>query len=215
MVGPGTSLDAASHSFGTPFRARVPDRRAAAGIFLAALLAGCASSSSEPTELFELAPEAMAQRAAQTRHFDTPASNELLSASAAVLQGLGFQVTETSREVGFLRASKERGAREYGQEMARVFVVLLSVLTRQLYVMPVDLHQQINAAVVARPLDEAGERHELRVQFYRLVWKGSGQGGGVPLPPGDQRMEMIRDPEIYRQFFARLSESVFLEAHEI
>ena len=31
----------------------------------------------------------------------------------------------------------------------------------------------------------------------------------------EQRMEMIRSPEIYQQFFARLSKAVFLEAHRI
>jgi hypothetical protein len=43
--------------------------------------------------------------------------------------------------------------------------------------------------------------------FYRVVWKGEGS-----IPPGEQRSEMIRDPVLYQQFFAKLSKSVFLEA---
>ena len=78
-----------------------------------------------------------------------------------------------------------------------------------------DLQQQINASLVARPVGEDGSRHEVRILFYRVVWKGSGQSGDQQIPPGQQRMQMIRDPEIYQQFFARLSKAVFLEAHSI
>ena len=51
--------------------------------------------------------------------------------------------------------------------------------------------------------------------FYRLVWKGEGISGNQTIPPGVQKMEMIRDAEIYQQFFTRLSKAVFLEAHKI
>ena len=162
----------------------------------------------------------------QTRHFETRDSNELLSASAAVLQDLGFQISESVREVGLLRGAKERSAREYGQEIQRGVVIFLSSLLMvaaaaagsaqsTIYVMPVDLHQQISASLIARPLDDAGSRHEVRVLFYRLVWKSSGSSGNQSIPPGEQKMEMIRDPLIYQEFFARLSKAVFLEAHKI
>jgi hypothetical protein len=51
--------------------------------------------------------------------------------------------------------------------------------------------------------------------FYRIVWKSDGQVDRQYIPPGQQYMEMIRDPEIYQQFFAKLSKAVFLEAHTI
>jgi hypothetical protein len=193
--------------------------RAAAGLVALSLLAGCASRA-KPQDFFQLTEESPRHKAAQTRYFETSGETELLSASAAVLQDLGFQITESVREVGFLRASKERSAREYGQEIARFFTALLSTVgffggANTLLVLPVDLHQQINAALVARPLDEAGSRHEVRILFYRLVWRTDGQSGDQSIPPGEQRMEMIRDPKIYQQFFARLSKAVFLEAHKI
>ena len=126
------------------------------------------------------------------------------------------------REVGFLRAAKERSAREYGQEITRALVALLSTAASLLAGggnaftrIPVDLHQQINASLVTRPLDAQGKRLEVRVLFYRLVWRSDGQSGNSYIEPGQQRMEMIRDAEIYQQFFARLSKAVFLEAHQI
>lgn len=178
---------------------------------LLVLLPGCAQQT-QPAEFFQLTPESNANRAMQTRFFDTEDDQELLSASAAALQDLGFQVEESVREVGFLRAAKERSAREYGQYRNRFFIWLLSLGH---VVIPIDLHQKISASLVTRPLNEAHSRQEVRIIFYRAVWKGDGQADRNYIPPGEQKMEMIRDPEIYQQFFAKLSKAVFLEPHSI
>jgi hypothetical protein len=180
---------------------------------LASLL-GCVTADRDPADLLVLDPESQAWRTAQSRAFETRDEHELLSASAAALQDLGFQIEESVPDVGFLRAAKERSAREYRQEIARF---LLMFLGNQI---PVDLHQKISAALVARPLNEEGTRHEVRITFYRVVWKGDGSrsnsaGQSEYVPPGIQKMAMIRDPEIYQQFFTRLSQAVFLEPFKI
>lgn len=180
-------------------------------ILALAFLSGCIAHT-EPAELFALTPDIPKNRAMQTRMFETPNERELLSASAAVLQDLGFQVEESQRDVGFLRATKERSAREYGQYVTQVLVLLLSLGK---VMQPVDLHQKIAASLVARPLNPEATRQEVRIIFYRVVWKGDGQVDNQYIPPGEQYMEMIRDPEIYQQFFAKLSKAVFLEAHRI
>ncbi len=174
--------------------------------------AGCVRQHTQPSELFQLSPESNANRAMQTRFFETTNDKELLSASAAALQDLGFQVEESVREVGFLRAAKERSAREYGQYLNQFFVWLLSLGH---LIMPVDLHQKVAATIVTRPLNQDGSRQEVRIMFYRVLWKGEGQADRNYIPPGEQKMEMIRDPEIYQQFFAKLSKAVFLEPHAI
>jgi hypothetical protein len=191
--------------------------RAASALLLAA---SCACAARDPAAWFVPSQESPREKAAQTRLFETSDERELLSASAAVLQDLGFQIEESVREVGLLRATKERSAREYGQEIGRVFALLLSIAAsfaggNALFVMPVDLHQKIAAALVTRPLDPQASRHEVRITFYRVVWKGDGQSGNTYIPPGAQKAEMIRDPEIYQQFFASLAKAVFLEAHRI
>ena len=199
-------------------------RRAWLAVLLVASLlcsGGCAGPKATPIELFVLNPESAANKAMQTRQFETPGSDELLSASAAVLQDLGFQVTESARDLGFLRAAKERSAREYGQEINRSIVAfltfVLSVFAGQnaTIMPPVDLHQQINASMIAQPVQSDDKRQEVRVVFYRLVWKGSGSSGNQTILPGEQKMEMIRDAGIYQYFFARLSKAVFLEAQKI
>lgn len=185
------------------------------GAVLVVALPSCAPQT-RPESFFQLSAESPAHKAAQTRYFDTSDETELLSASAAVLQDLGFQISESVHGVGYLRATKERSARERGQAVTRFFVFLLSMGG---YIMPVDLHQKIEAAMVSRPVDADATRHEVRIQFYRIVWKGDGQVSNGQtsqyIPPGEQKMEMIRDPVIYQQFFAKLSKAVFLEAHKI
>lgn len=175
------------------------------------LLAGCAQPT-QPAEFFLLTPESSANRAMQTRVFETATDRELLSASAAALQDLGFQIEESVGEVGFLRAAKERSAREYGQYRDRFFVWLL---TLGHVLIPIDLHQKVAATIVARPVTDDHSRQEVRIIFYRVVWKGDGQADRNYIPPGEQKMEMIRDQEIYQQFFAKLSKAVFLEPHAI
>jgi hypothetical protein len=199
-----------------PARRRAPSAAVLAG---AALLTACVAQP-KPEEFFQLSPESPAQKAVQTRHFETSNETELLSASAAVLQDLGFQVSESVRELGFLRAAKERSAREYGQEIRRFLLFVVSTLglasgSNTLILLPVDLHQQINASLVTRRLDADGSRHEVRILFYRVVWKSDGTSGNQWVAPGEQKLQMIRDPRVYQQFFARLSKAVFLEAHKI
>ena len=184
---------------------------AAALLSCLALMAGCVQET-QPAELFQLTPETPRNRAMQTRFFETSNEKELLSASAAVLQDIGFQVEESVREVGFFRATKERSAREHGQDIQRVLILILS-LGKLLE--PVDLHQKIAVSLVTRPLNTESPKQEVRITFYRVVWKGEGQADNQYIPPGQQYMEMIRDPEIYQQFFAKLSKAVFLEAHAI
>ncbi len=176
-----------------------------------ALLSGCMAHS-EPAELFQLTSESAINRAMQTRMYETADVRELLSASAAVLQDLGFQVEESQKEVGFLRAAKERSAREYGQYIGRFFAFVLSLGK---YLMPVDLHQKISATLVARPINPDATRQEVRIIFYRVVWKGDGQADRQYIPPGEQKMEMLRDPILYQQFFAKLSKAVFLEGFKL
>jgi len=180
-------------------------------VVLSLLSSGCMTSI-PPEDFFLLSEESPKYRAMQVRMFETFNETELLSASAAVLQDVGFEVEESVLPVGFLRAEKERSAREYGQEIRRFLVLTLSfgyILT------PVDLHQKISATVISRPLNPEASRFEVRVMFYRVVWQGEGYVERSTIPPGGQWMEMIRDPEIYQQFFAKLSKSVFLEAHKI
>jgi hypothetical protein len=178
------------------------------------LFSGCVQMPKVET-FFVLTPESAQHRALQTRTFETSDEKELLSASAAVLQDLGFQVEESSTEVGMLRAAKERGAREYGQEIMQSLIFILGALGGKAVIVPVDVHQQISATLVTRRSETDASRFSVRILFHRSIWKGDGNTGDQHIPPGQQSLEVINDAKIYQQFFAKLSKGVFLEAHQI
>lgn len=178
------------------------------------LLSGCIQMA-KPETFFELTPDSVKHKALQSRMFEMTDEKELLSASAAVLQDLGFQVEESEVDAGVLRAAKERSARSVWQEIAQGLVFVLGLFGQKAVIMPVDLHQQIGATLVTRHAENDTSRYTVRILFHRKVWKGDGNDGNTYIPPGQQSMEIIYDAEIYRQFFAKLSKSLFLEAQQI
>jgi len=182
---------------------------------MATLASGCAATTPNVQDFFVQTPESAQHRALQTRMFETSDEKELLSASAAVLQDLGFQLEESIPDVGVLRAAKERSAREYGQEITRFLFFVIGLMGEKVIFMPVDLHQQINATLVTVRSHTNRDYYTVRVSFWRTVWKGDGSDGDRVIPPGQYRLEMVYDQHIYQEFFAKLAKSVFLEANKI
>ena len=153
-----------------------------------------------PKEALQLSPDSLERRQLQTRVFETPDEAELLSASAALLQDLGFNLDESEVALGVIVGSKERDATEAGQVAASIFLAVLIGAS-----VPWDDEQKIRASVVTR---ELGERngYALRLTMQRIVWNTQGQVSGT---------EPLDEPEIYQEFFQKLSKAVFLEAQEL
>ncbi|MDD5560270.1 hypothetical protein [Candidatus Methylomirabilis sp.] len=172
-------------------------RAKALSIVLAGLLAGCASI---PQDILQLSPESLEENQLQTRRFETEDEAKLLSASAALLQDLGFTINKSVTSLGVITASKDRSAVEAGQV---VLAVLLSILARQS--VPYDEKQNMRVSVVTRPLGD-GKSTAVRVTFQRIVWNTHKQ---------ISKREQLSDPEIYQEFFSKLSKAVFLEAHQL
>ncbi|EKV30501.1 hypothetical protein C882_4460 [Caenispirillum salinarum AK4] len=171
----------------------------AAMVAASTMLAACQQSI--PKEALDLKQVTVEKRQRQTRHFDTLEEEKLLSASAAVLQDLGFSLDESETDLGVIVGSKDRDATEAGQVVGAVVVaVLFGVAT------PIDDRQKIRVSLVTRPLPGDGERTAVRVTFQRIVWNTQNVVS---------RAEPLDDPELYQEFFDRLSQSVFLEAHEV
>lgn len=162
------------------------------------LVVGCANKI--PKEALQLSPDSLERRQLQTRVFETTDEAELLSASAALLQDLGFNLDESEVDLGILVGSKERDATEAGQVIASV---MLAVLVGA--VVPWDEDQKIRASVVTRSLPERGG-YAVRLTMQRIVWNTQGQVTTT---------EPLDEPDLYRDFFAKLSKAVFLEAQEL
>lgn len=173
-----------------------------AGLLLC-LMAAC---NTIPADALKLSPESLERRQLQTRRFEGASEPSILSASAGVLQDLGFNLDESETKLGVLVASKDRSAVSAGQVTAAVFVALFTGT-----VMDVDKNQKIRVSLVARPANHdlpAAESTDffVRVTFQRLVWNTSGVL---------TQSSSIDDAEIYQQFFEALSKSLFLEANQI
>jgi hypothetical protein len=158
-----------------------------------------------PKEALQLSPESLKNRQMQTRLFDTD-EKTMLSASAAVLQDLGFTIDESETGLGLIACSKLRDATSAGQI---AFAFIVAMLTGA--ATPVDKEQLIRASLITNPItinktDKSKCRTAVRVTFQRIVTNTQNQ---------ITTRECIIESEIYQEFFEKLSKSVFLEAHEI
>ncbi len=162
-------------------------------------LAACAQSI--PKEALQLSSESLEKRQLQTRRFDTRDEASMLSASAQVLQDLGFILDESETKLGVIVASKDRDATETAQVVGAVLVALLTGA-----VVAIDDTQKIRASLVTRMVNPAQPYISVRITFQRIVWNTQGQVS---------KLEELAEPEIYQGFFDKLSKAVFLEAHQL
>ncbi|MBE8158566.1 MAG: hypothetical protein HAW59_04150 [Betaproteobacteria bacterium] len=167
-----------------------------------ALLAASGCAPTIPPDALQLKKESLALKQLQTRRFDGIAEKELLVACAGVSQDLGFTLEESETDLGVLVGAKDRTAVQAG-EVALVLMVALLGGGAQ----PFDEKQKIRLSIVSRPVGESSiNNHYVRVTFQRIVWRSDGTVS---------KQESLEDPDIYQEFFAQLSKSVFLEAHKI
>jgi hypothetical protein len=162
------------------------------------LIIGCQTI---PKDALTLSPESLAERQMQTRKFETRDEGKILAACAGLLQDMGFNIDESETELGLITSSKMRSAENAGQIAAAILIAALGGGAT-----PVDKEQKMRACVVSYPVGEDKNHIAVRVTFQRIVWNTNGQV---------TRSESLIDPAIYREFFEKLSKSIFLEGQEI
>jgi hypothetical protein len=152
-----------------------------------------------PHDALLLKPESLALRQLQTRKFETNDERMLLAAASSLLQDLGYQLDESEVSLGVIVASKHADATDGGQIASAVLIgVLLGAE------MPIDRDQKVRVSVVTKPISK--KESSLRVTFQRTIWDTRGNIA---------RTEPIEDPNLYQEFFEKLSKAVFLEAQQI
>ena len=139
-------------------------------------------------------------RLRQSRKYTTSDERAILIASSQLLQDLGFNLEESSLDVGLLVASKDRTAVDGGQVAGQVMMAVMFGVR-----VPIDKDQKIRASVVTAPTSD-GSSMIVRVTFQRLVWSDLG---------ALHKVERLDDPELYSEFYEKLSKALFLEAQEV
>jgi len=168
-------------------------RRAVTPILLA--LTGCLVVDT-PRGPFDAPKAAASQRLMQSRKYETRDEVKVLHAAAALLMDLGFNVDCMEDEVGILVASKLRTAVVTGDV---IVAILLSALARN--DVPYEDRQKLRASIVTHLTGEKSVA--IRATFQRIVWDSHGKIA---------RREQLNEPEIYRDFYEKLSRALFLEA---
>lgn len=198
-------------------------KKTIASICAISIFSGCATTI--PPEALQMQPDTLANRQIQSRKYDIKTEKELLSASASVLQDMGFNLDESQTSLGVIVASKSRDAKEGGQIAGAILMGFLFGAAAMSY----DKDQKIRASLVTKPAVtnnpikvelttnagknikfdqqvEASSGFVVRVTFQRLVWN---QNGVMT------KIEGINDPAIYTEFYDKLSKSVFLQAQNV
>jgi hypothetical protein len=198
-------------------------KKTIASICAISIFSGCATTI--PPEALQMLPDTLANRQIQSRKYDIKTEKELLSASASVLQDMGFNLDESQTSLGVIVASKSRDAKDGGQIAGAIVMGFLFGAAAMSY----DKNQKIRASLVTKPAVtnnpikvelttnagknikfdqqvEASSGFVVRVTFQRLVWN---QNGILT------KIEGINDPAIYTEFYDKLSKSVFLQAQNV
>ena len=198
-------------------------KKTIASICAISIFSGCATTI--PPEALQMQPDTLANRQIQSRKYDIKTEKELLSASASVLQDMGFNLDESQTSLGVIVASKSRDAKDGGQIAGAIVMGFLFGAAAMSY----DKNQKIRASLVTKPAVtnnpikvelttnagknikfdqqvDASSGFVVRVTFQRLVWN---QNNVLT------KIEGINDPAIYTEFYDKLSKSVFLQAQNV
>jgi hypothetical protein len=149
-------------------------------------------------------PDLLKNRQLQTRVFQAVNEQKLLTASAAVLQDLGYTIDETDLRSGVIVCSRDRDVTVTAEVILSVTLEILSLLVGMPASVPYDKTQKVLASLVITPVDN--QRTAVRITFQHMVWDSDGN---------IRRREQLNEPAIYQEFFSKLSKSIFLVAHEI
>lgn len=201
-------------------------------------LVGCVAPM--PPDAFSVSPELLAKRQLQSRRFNGITEESALVSSSNVLQDMGFNLENSEVSLGVLTANKQRDATNAGEVVGAVFLALLfgvmapvsksQSIRVSLVVHPAGIDsaiaQSYSNATASTPIEAAKKavknlpkaeqekiisiaaqpgNYIVRVTFQRVVTRTD----------NSVYVETIDDPEIYQEFFDKLSKSVFIEAQKI
>lgn len=167
-------------------------------LLLGALCAGCLCACVNNKNLFMQPKDYLQVRNMQTKSFDTVDERQMLVASAQVLQDMGFKIVASETDLGLMTGQKNR---EVGSTAGKTVLTVLYALNGQRAIY--EDKQNIYATLVTH------KEGSLVYVRFSMARKSMDNLGNL------YKIEQIKDPQVYRQFFEKLSQSVFLEANDI
>ena len=139
------------------------------------------------------------RRNIETRVFDTSDSKSLLIAAAQVLQDMGYNITESELSLGVITADKKRDAIS-GFEKAALHTLAFLVRTEATY----ENIEKFYVSIVVTDVNNSSVK--LRVLFAKMSWDNHGN---------IHTIEEMKDTKLYKRFFDKLEQSIFLTGYEI
>ena len=202
MLFGGVALD--KHK-GTSWMNKYSARRSWFSVILITMLVGCQGI---PKDALKPSQTQLQSRQQQTQVFHTNDETKILAASAGVLQDMGYTLENSETKLGVITASKKADAVNKPEFALRTAAAILGAFSGQVSSNPykgMAKDQKIRVSLVSNKLPKR-KATAIRVTFQRIVWDAEGNV---------KTRETIGTPDIYQQFFAKLSKSIFLEAHSI
>lgn len=166
---------------------------------------GCASI---PADAFRLSETALQTRQMQTREYENVSDVQILAASSAVLQDLGYAIDEVEKPLGVLSASKRADARHDMETLGNIALDVTQCLVTFLAGCDARRYrsgaavQDIRLTLVALPPREKAGATSVRITIQRIIRDHENRL---------LEQETIADEMTYQAFFDKLSKSVFLE----
>ena len=169
------------------------------------MLAACETI---PRNAFRMSESAFEVRELQTREYSAVSDTQVLSASTAVLQDLGYAIDEAEPKLGVVSASKRANATNQLEALGTMTIDGVTCLFSFLllcngkYYGEIDDVQDIRLTLITRPQRESDGDVAVRVTIQRIVWDKKGRLS---------EQSTVTDGEVYAAFFEKLSKAVFLE----
>ncbi len=172
-------------------------------------LTGCETI---PRDAFRLSESSLQIREVQTREYAAMTDTEILSASTAVLQDMGYAIDEIEETLGVLSASKRADATDRMKLVGTLAfegvrcVFTFGIACNGKYYGELDDVQDIRLTLISRPQLDNENDVIVRVTIQRIIWDKKGRLS---------EQHTVTDSDVYAAFFDRMSKAVFLEREDV
>ena len=165
-----------------------------------------------PKDAFKLTESSLEIRKIQTRVYSSADDSSVITASAAVLQDMGYVIDEIEYSLGVISASKRADASNTLEALgsttldtAKCMFTLFLACSRDHYG-GIDDVQDIRLTLVSMPQRGSDGDVAVRITIQRVVFDKRGRV---------TEQSTVANNEVYEALFAKLSKAVFLEQEGI